>query len=53
MSSAPNVTASDWLASYPPPRSLTLDPEAQRVYARAYHLGALVEKESDPPISFT
>lgn len=53
MSSAPGVTASDWLASYPPARSLTLDQEAQRVYALAYHIGALIEKEDDPPISFT
>lgn len=53
MSSAPGVTASDWLASYPPPRSLTLDQEALRVYERAYYVGAVVELERDPPISFT
>jgi predicted KAP-like P-loop ATPase len=56
MSSAPVVTASDWLAPYPPPRSLTLDQEALRVYERAYYLGTIVnerEEKADPPISFT
>lgn len=53
MSSAPGVTASDWLARYPPPRSLTLDQEALRIYELAYYIGAQVEKEADPYISFT
>jgi hypothetical protein len=56
MSSAPVVTASDWLAQYPPWRSLTLDQEALRVYERAYYLGVLVERHQQPPvppISFT
>lgn len=56
MSSAPGVTASDWLAQYPPWRSLTLDQEALRIYERAYYIGAIVEKDTRPPvppISFT
>ena len=53
MSSAPGVTASDWLAAYPPPRSLTLDQEALRVYQLAYYIGEQVEVNTDPPISFT
>lgn len=53
MSSAPVVAASDWLASYPPPRSLTLDQEALRVYERAYYIGVQLEETIDPPISFT
>ena len=63
MSSAPGVTASD-LASYPPPRSLTLDQEALRVYQRAYYIGVQLDEENpqrkpdaskpkEPPISFT
>lgn len=47
------MTASDWLAAYPPARSLTLDQEALRVYERAYYLGAQTEKPEDPPVSFT
>ena len=43
MSSAPGVTASDWLSPYPPPRSLTLDQEALGVYQCAYYLGVHVE----------
>ncbi len=53
MSSAPGMTASDWLSQYPPPRSLTLDQEAARVYQRAYYIGDRVEDKTDPPITFT
>src|SRR5262245_66550901 len=53
MSSAPGLTASDWLAAYPPPRSLTLDQEAARIYQRAYFIGEQVEDKTDPPITFT
>ena len=53
MSSASTVTASDWLAAYPPARSLTLDQEALRVYECAYRIGVQTEKAEDPPISFT
>ncbi len=67
MSSAPGVTASDWLSAYPPPRSLTLDQEALRIYQLAYYIGewieenrrrsvgigAQVEEKREPPISFT
>jgi hypothetical protein len=53
VSSAPVLAAADWLASYPPPRSLSLDPEALLVYERAYYIGVLAEDRSDPPISFT
>ena len=51
MSSAPVLAAADWLAAYPPPRSLTLDPEALRVYERAYYIGALVNEA--PAVTFT
>ena len=53
MSSAPSVTASDWLSPYPPPRSLPLDQEALRVYQCAYYLGISAEAEGNPPITFT
>jgi hypothetical protein len=53
MSSAPSVTASDWLSPYPPPRSLPLDQEALRVYQCAYYLGDRVEDEGNPRITFT
>ena len=53
MSSAPGVTALDWLSRYPPPRSLTLDQEALRIYELAYYIGAQIEKPADPYISFT
>jgi hypothetical protein len=53
MSSAPGLTSSDWLSPYPPPRSLTLDQEAQRVYQCAYYLGAPTEDEGKPPITFS
>jgi hypothetical protein len=53
MISASEALASDWIASYPPPRSLSLDQEAVRVYERAYYIGAETEKEDDPPISFS
>ena len=53
MSSAPSVTASDWLSPYPPPRSLPLDQEALRVYQCAYYLGVRAEDDGDPPITFS
>jgi hypothetical protein len=53
VATAPVATASDWLADYPPPRSLTLDPDALRVYELAYQIGAIAEKEGDPAITFT
>jgi hypothetical protein len=53
MASATGVTASDWLAAYPPPRSLTLDQEALAAYQHAYYIGERVESPQDPPISFT
>jgi tRNA A37 threonylcarbamoyladenosine biosynthesis protein TsaE len=48
-----DALATDWIASYPPARSLSLDQEALRVYERAYYIGAATEKPGDPPISFT
>ena len=42
----------DWLAKYPPPRSLPLDPEALRVYERAYQIGVQTKTEA-PPLTFT
>jgi KAP-like P-loop domain-containing protein len=52
VSSAPVPVAADWLAAYPPPRSLTLDPEALLLYERAYYIGAQSE-QNDPAVSFT
>lgn len=49
----PGVSQSDWLSEYPPPRSLPLDQEALRIYEHAYALGLKVEKEADPPITFS
>jgi len=43
----------DWLLEYPPSRSLLLDQEALRIYEHAYYFGLEVEKEGEPPISFT
>jgi hypothetical protein len=47
------VLPADWIAAYPPPRSLPLDQEALRIYERAYYIGIQTEKEGDPPVSFT
>src|SRR5262245_64030090 len=47
------VLAADWIAAFPPPRSLPLDQEALRIYERAYYIGAQTENTGDPPISFT
>ena len=47
------VTTRDWLAEFPPHRSLPLDQEAQRVYEHAYHIGVAIEGSSDPPITFS
>jgi len=43
----------DWLAEYPPPRSLPLDREALRIYEHAYALGLTVEQSGTPPITFS
>lgn len=52
--SAPSAsTPHDWLAEFPPPRSLALDQEAQRIYERAYAIGVKTEPENDPPITFS
>jgi hypothetical protein len=53
MSSAPALTATDWLAPFPPPRSLSLDPEASRIYEQAYYIGLEAEDPVDPAITFT
>jgi hypothetical protein len=45
--------AIDWLAEYPPPRSLPLDREALRIYEHAYTLGLKVEGSDSPPITFS
>ena len=47
------TTPSDWLAEFPPPRSLPLDQEALRIYERAYYIGLTTESEADPPITFS
>ncbi len=53
MSAAPEISRIDWLAEYPPPRSLPLDQEALRIYEHAYYIGLKTEKNDDPPVSFT
>jgi KAP-like P-loop domain-containing protein len=53
MSNAPALTATDWLAPFPPPRSLSLDPEASRIYEQAYYIGLEAEDPVDPAITFT
>lgn len=50
---ASGVSPSDWLAEYPPPRSLPLDQEALRIYEHAYALGLKVEEKGTPPVTFT
>lgn len=55
---ATDSSRADWLAQYPPPRSLPLDQEALRVYELAYAIGQLVDEKADesekgaPPVSF-
>ena len=44
---------SDWLAEFPPPRSLPLDQEGLRVYERAYDIGLSTEPEGEPAITFS
>jgi hypothetical protein len=53
MSAMPSGSPADWLAEFPPPRSLTLDQEATRVYERAYYIGVSTEKPDDPPVTFS
>ncbi len=50
------VPEHDWLSEFPPPRSLSLDQEALRIYERAYAIGLVTEKDRidvDPPITFS
>jgi hypothetical protein len=49
----PDPTRSDWLAEYPPPRSLPLDQEALRIYEHAYVIGLQAEPRDSPPVTFT
>src|SRR5690242_14354276 len=51
--STSDPTRVDWLAEYPPPRSLPLDREALRIYEHAYALGGVVEASGTPPITFS
>jgi len=53
MSAMQAANQSDWLAEFPPPRSLPLDQEALRVYERAYHIGLSTESQGEPPITFS
>jgi hypothetical protein len=53
MNAPSGVTPHDWLAEFPPPRSLSLDQEALRIYERAYAIGVETESEEEPPISFS
>src|SRR5262245_40007359 len=53
MTGIPELSRADWLAEYPPPRSLPLDQEALRIYEHAYHIGLETEEEGDPPVSFS
>src|SRR5262245_18713624 len=48
-----DATRVDWLAEYPPPRSLPLDREALRIYEHAYALGREVERAGTPAITFS
>ncbi len=53
---APGVLApfrSDWVAFYPPPRSLPLDQEALRIFEHAYAIGLQVEPSDSPAITFS
>lgn len=53
MNAMPSGAQGDWLADFPPPRSLPLDQEALRVYERAYTIGLLTESKSEPPVTFS
>jgi hypothetical protein len=53
MTRSSEVLSADWIADFPPPRSLPLDQEALRIYERAYYIGAQTESVGDPPVSFT
>jgi hypothetical protein len=48
-----DLTRVDWLAEYPPPRSLPLDQEALRIYEHAHALGVVVEQSETPPVTFS
>lgn len=50
---ASSTNPSDWLAEFPPVRSLPLDPEALRIYERAYYIGLKTEEATEPPITFS
>lgn len=47
------TSPSDWLAEYPPPRSLPLDQEALRVFELAHAFGLVVERPDAPAITFS
>jgi KAP family P-loop domain len=53
MAEPPEVAQTDWLMEFPPPRSLPLDQEAQRIYERAYDIGLKTETTDNPPVTFT
>src|SRR5262249_4514479 len=53
MSESSFVMQADWLAEYPPLRSLSLDQEALRIFEHAYFLGLKTEKPGVPRISFS
>src|SRR5262245_65902202 len=53
MTGIPELSRADWLAEYPPPRSLPLDQEALRIYEHAYYIGLKNEEEGAPPVSFS
>jgi hypothetical protein len=50
---SPDVPRADWLAEYPPARSLLLDQQALRIYELAYAIGLKGEPPKSPPITFT
>jgi len=52
MVAQPDIFQADWLAEFPPPRSLPLDQEALRIYEHAYYLG-LTTEEDEPRKRFT
>ena len=53
MNAAAQTNQADWIAEFPPPRSLPLDQEALRIYERAYAIGLITETTSEPPITFS
>ncbi|MDB4888901.1 MAG: hypothetical protein JWL61_756 [Gemmatimonadetes bacterium] len=53
MAAQPDIARTDWLAEYPPPRSLALDQEALRIYEHSYYLGLITEGTGNPPITFS